>query len=54
MFKEMFTFLNDLHKSGFTNHHAADMHGGPRALQSEFGLTKFQAVNIFKAWLETF
>jgi hypothetical protein len=42
-------FLDDLRESGSIN-----MFGAPAVLQQEFGLTKNQAIDIVKTWMEEF
>ena len=42
-------FLDDLRESGSIN-----MFGAPAVLQQEFGLTKHQAIDIVKTWMEEF
>lgn len=44
-----FEFLDMLRESGSIN-----MFGAPRVLQEEFGLSKGEAFEIFKAWTEKF
>jgi len=44
-----FEFLDMLRESGSIN-----MFGAPRVLQDEFGLSKGEAFEIFKAWTEKF
>lgn len=46
---EYFGYLNELRESGVTN-----MFGAAPYLQQEFGLTKYQARDILKQWMESF
>jgi len=46
---EYFEFLDALRESGTIN-----MFGAPKVLQDEFGLSKGESFEIFKAWTEKF
>jgi hypothetical protein len=47
--KEYFAYLNVLRESGVTN-----MFGAAPYLQQEFGLSKHEARDILKQWMESF
>jgi hypothetical protein len=47
--KEYFEYLNVLRKSGVTN-----MFGAAPYLQREFGLSKHEARDVLKQWMESF
>lgn len=46
---EYFSYLNELRESGVTN-----MYGAAPYLQKEFGLSKHEARDILKQWMESF
>lgn len=46
---EYFEFLDALRESGTIN-----MFGAPKVLRDEFGLSKGESYDIFKAWTEKF
>jgi hypothetical protein len=48
MGNEMFIFLDKLRDSGKIN-----MFGAPKVLEESFGLSKKEAIQVFKAWSET-
>lgn len=46
---EYFSYLNELRESGVTN-----MYGAAPYLQKEFALSKHEARDILKQWMESF
>lgn len=47
--EKYFTYLNVLRESGVTN-----MFGAAPYLQNEFGLSKYEARDVLKQWMESF